>query len=208
MKQCTKCGETKPRNEFYKNKYAKEGLTSQCKKCKNVGNQKYLEANRERARVRAEKWRRANPDRVKAANKKWRESNLNRTRVLNRKNNLKRKYGLTLPEWRSLFDAQGNTCAICGASEPGGQGWQTDHSHDSGKIRGILCVNCNTMLGRMRDSEEIASKAIDYLSNSRCQVACGQTVSQSLSSVSQGDMAPEKLHSHFRSSQKGLCAVI
>jgi hypothetical protein len=40
-KKCSKCGEVKPINEFYKHKMQKDGLNSQCKCCVNKTNEEY-----------------------------------------------------------------------------------------------------------------------------------------------------------------------
>lgn len=60
----------------------------------------------------------------------------------------KNKYGITTPEWESMFDRQGRVCAICGTSHPGKSKWHTDHDHVTGDVRGVLCRNCNLNLGR------------------------------------------------------------
>lgn len=38
-----------------------------------------------------------------------------------------------------------------------------DHNHETGEIRGFLCMNCNTLLGKARDRPEILRRAIAYL---------------------------------------------
>ena len=38
-------------------------------------------------------------------------------------------------------------CALCATSSPGGRGWQIDHDHTTGRVRGVLCLICNTRLG-------------------------------------------------------------
>jgi len=61
---------------------------------------------------------------------------------------LKSRYGLEYGEWDLLFLSQGKRCAICDGKNPGNkQGWCTDHCHETGKVRGILCHNCNTDMG-------------------------------------------------------------
>lgn len=46
-----------------------------------------------------------------------------------------------------MFESQGKACAICRSETTRGQGWHTDHSHDTGEVRGILCHDCNVALG-------------------------------------------------------------
>lgn len=79
--------------------------------------------------------------------------------------NLKHTYGITKTEWDELLEAQGNKCALCGTDNPVGRGWQTDHDHTNGKIRGILCVRCNTGLGLFIDSPELLWKAMCYITD-------------------------------------------
>lgn len=48
MKTCSKCGEVKPLDGFYKNRSTLDGFTYQCKKCTNDGQKKYIDVNRDR----------------------------------------------------------------------------------------------------------------------------------------------------------------
>ncbi len=80
-----------------------------------------------------------------------------------RDNNLYRLYGITLTEWDALFNLQKRKCAICRGSNPRGKNWHTDHSHTSGKIRGILCGWCNTALGKFQENTSIIKSATTYL---------------------------------------------
>ena len=77
---------------------------------------------------------------------------------------LKKKYGLTIDQWDSLFEDQGRCCAICHTLEPGGRyGWQTDHCHSSGKVRGILCAHCNVVLGLVKEDVGTMQTMIEYV---------------------------------------------
>jgi Recombination endonuclease VII len=85
------------------------------------------------------------------------------TKLLARSNTLK-KYKLTLFEFDKLFESQGRSCAICGSSTPTDvHGWHLDHDHVTGKVRGILCGLCNTMLGMARDRIRVLEAAVVYL---------------------------------------------
>lgn len=74
-----------------------------------------------------------------------------------------RLYGLTLDQMKELFAQHGGLCAICG-NAPGAKGLHVDHDHVTGKVRGALCMTCNTRLGAL-ESPWFA-KATTYL-NSR-----------------------------------------
>jgi hypothetical protein len=71
---------------------------------------------------------------------------------------------LTEQEYRALLQSQSGCCAICGDSDPKGQGnWHVDHCHKTGNIRGLLCTTCNLMLGYAKDSIIRLQSGIDYL---------------------------------------------
>ncbi len=74
-----------------------------------------------------------------------------------------RKYGITIEQRDAMVASQNYKCAICETEAPGGQGWVVDHCHTTGRVRGILCVRCNFMLGYALDNVTTLSKAIKYL---------------------------------------------
>jgi recombination endonuclease VII len=85
---------------------------------------------------------------------------------------LREKYGLTLEQFNKMVEDQNGLCAICGSPETAkhnrGKGkvrrLSIDHNHVTEKIRGLLCSNCNHMIGSARESLPILKAAIDYLS--------------------------------------------
>lgn len=78
---------------------------------------------------------------------------------------LKKTYGITPQQYEAMFIAQGGRCAICHSDEPGSKynRWHIDHRHDTGVVRGILCLQCNVMIGMAREDAVILSAAIAYL---------------------------------------------
>jgi hypothetical protein len=73
-------------------------------------------------------------------------------------------YGITIYEYDSLFITQQKRCAICGTHQnqlirPLG----VDHDHKTGKVRGLLCSNCNLILGYSKDNIQILKNTIKYL---------------------------------------------
>lgn len=128
--------------------------------------QSYMRAwrdrNREKRRIAAREWRRSNPDRCRQNQKRYLDRHRDRKRLSWRINNFKTKYGLTLAQRDELIAAQGGLCAICGLP-PGKSGLQIDHDHRTGKVRELLCICCNTGLGKFRDTPELLQKALDYL---------------------------------------------
>jgi hypothetical protein len=75
------------------------------------------------------------------------------------------KYGLTRDELAALLGQHG-ACAICGTDQWGRKGPQVDHDHTTGRVRGVLCVNCNTLLGHANDDPDRLRAALVYLEGS------------------------------------------
>lgn len=73
------------------------------------------------------------------------------------------KYGLSQGAFNALLETQGRACAICRKTKWNGNGPHLDHDHTTGKVRGILCSNCNLVLGLIGNNPKIARKIGDYL---------------------------------------------
>lgn len=70
----------------------------------------------------------------------------------------------TVEEYDELLTAQGGGCAICFvATNKSGRRLAVDHCHETGRVRGILCTNCNVTLGRMNDDPDLLRRAAEYL---------------------------------------------
>lgn len=78
---------------------------------------------------------------------------------------LKFRYNITLEDYNKMFKNQNGKCAICESTFPGAKKkkFSIDHNHETGKIRGLLCDNCNVGLGRFNDSIDNLKKSIKYL---------------------------------------------
>ena len=79
---------------------------------------------------------------------------------------IKSVYNLTPEQTKAMFDRQRGSCAICfkplDFNNPKGS-WAIDHNHATGKVRGILCYNCNRGLGAFFDNQDILSRAALYV---------------------------------------------
>lgn len=80
-----------------------------------------------------------------------------------RRTTLRRKYGMTEDDYLALYETQGGVCAICKQPPVGNKGLGVDHDHNTGVVRGLLCMGCNTGIGNLRESPQIMLAAIDYL---------------------------------------------
>lgn len=74
-----------------------------------------------------------------------------------------RKYGITLAQRDAMFDAQGRACLVCRTTDFGKRGPQVDHDHETGAVRGIVCIGCNLGLGAFNDDPIILANAVIYL---------------------------------------------
>jgi 5-methylcytosine-specific restriction endonuclease McrA len=162
MKQCSKCFETKPFTDFYKNNKVKDGLYAYCKPCsKEVAKNNYLK-NPEKHIAYTKSWKKDNPEKVNAQNrrrnKKYPEKLLEQTRRYRSKNpevvanqNHRRRdrkinngsFVIRKSFMRKLYESQ---CWYCGSNK----NIQADHvvplarggRHSEGNLM-PLCRSCN-----------------------------------------------------------------
>ena len=81
-----------------------------------------------------------------------------------RDGNRHRVYELELGQYAHILEAQAYKCAICARPNlTKGRRLHVDHNHATGRVRGLLCSNCNSGLGLFRDDPAILKSAIDYL---------------------------------------------
>lgn len=96
--------------------------------------------------------------------KKWRSDPEFRRQKQDR--NLLALYGITLEQKQALFEKQGASCAICKSNSPVIR-WHLDHCHRTKRVRGILCNNCNLMIGHAKDNPQTLIEAANYLGHSK-----------------------------------------
>ena len=137
MRACTKCKKYLPDARFSKRKALKSGYRSQCKGCDSI-------CNNNQAKKRTPE-----DERIRR---------------------LKYKYGMSLQDYEDILKKQGNRCAICKStsnSDPNRKNnFDVDHCHVTGVVRGLLCSNCNTGIGLLKDSVDNLNSAIKYLEHS------------------------------------------
>jgi hypothetical protein len=77
---------------------------------------------------------------------------------------LKGRYNITPEQYDEILASQGGVCAICEDVCKTGRRLAVDHDHETGRVRGLLCANCNIAIGKLQESAYIAGRAADYLS--------------------------------------------
>jgi hypothetical protein len=85
---------------------------------------------------------------------------------------LKFKYKIEYQAFLDMWFAQDGCCAICSTELPDlmvyenrRRGYAIDHNHETMEVRGILCLNCNSLLGMANDDAVVLERAISYLQN-------------------------------------------
>ena len=144
MIKCKKCLQEKPRTKFYKEKRTKRGYNARCMDCCKSDARAVFEANPEPYRERA----RAIP----ADTQRW-------AKIL-------RKYGLTKEGYYELLDKQDGHCACCPATTSGHNMTDLlliDHCHETDTVRGLLCQDCNLLLGCIKDESKRLIASLFYL---------------------------------------------
>ena len=91
---------------------------------------------------------------------------------------LRRHFGMTSEDYEAMSALQNHCCANCGMSETAinskakrAQRLSIDHDHATGRVRGLLCIRCNRLLGYARDDIDILRRAIAYLEFHRAEEA-------------------------------------
>lgn len=93
----------------------------------------------------------------------WKKRNPDKSAVHARAARLK-TYGLTIDEYEQMREARDCLCDICGKHDSEqDRKLAVDHSHATGKIRGLLCNDCNRNLIRHREDPAIFYLAAAYL---------------------------------------------
>jgi len=150
-KICCTCKNFLPISNFYKDGKRRDGLKTECKNCVKTYLQKYKKTDKYRAYI-------------SQYNKKYLEKNRDKIKICQREERYKRKYGINISDFNNLLESQEGKCAICETNNPGARGWNVDHNHKNGVVRGILCGNCNRAIGLFRDAPVNFHKAFLYLS--------------------------------------------
>ena len=145
---CKLCNEYKSIDNFQPQGY-------QCRECRNEKQRAYWASLPEDVRIARQK----NGEYQRA----WKSNNPEKSKELSRKTHIMRKFGITIAEYDSMLAAQNGVCAICEDTCSTGYKLAVDHNHITGKIRALLCKNCNTAIGLLKENTNTMNKAINYL---------------------------------------------
>lgn len=155
-KTCPNCKQELDESNFYKRKDGT--LRSWCKICNRKFAKDYYAKNPGLVGEKAKAWRESNADRVK----EYRAAN----RQKSYRQEVVRKYGVPADWFDLQMRKQKGRCMGCKIDLSGTNKQDTphvDHCHKSGKVRGILCNRCNSVVGLCEDSTSILQSLTRYL---------------------------------------------
>lgn len=123
------------------------------------------------------RWASKNKDKVSKYNKQWHDNNREKVKeiaskfnrsprgILNHWRYKLKGYGITVEDYNRMLERQGNRCAICGTLSGERKGIHclcVDHDHNTNKVRGLLCHDCNRALGSFNTIDRL-KRAVKYL---------------------------------------------
>jgi hypothetical protein len=170
MKTCNKCKKEKELSSFRKVGKNKDGLSGVCKTCQ-YGYEPHNKHCTEKVCTKCKELKDINDFNYSSADHLFRKAQCrkctnkqaNNTRRANhfyKRRDLKEKYGITIELFNQMKIEQNNNCKICNKEVAK---LNVDHCHDTNKVRGLLCDNCNWGLGHFKDNSSLMLKAIKYL---------------------------------------------
>ena len=157
-KECIICNLTKDVGLFVKNR-------NQCKECRNSIEREVAkqparkEKEKERAKIKYQK----NKEKHCEITSRYYHENLEKRKDLH----LRKTYGITMNDKVNIRKIQMNKCKICEKEFDNDKMAYVDHCHDTKRIRGLLCHQCNSGIGYMKDNITNLKNAIVYLSKRR-----------------------------------------
>lgn len=159
---CRRCGARAPIDDFTKSSHGKLGVIAVCRKCTNAQARERRQADPARFLEYTQRSYRKNAEQKKRYAAGWRERNPEKVREQWRRKNLE-KYGLTPAQYDEMLASQDGVCAICRQVDHVSRRLHVDHCHSTGRVRGLLCGPCNSVIGLAREDPAVLRAAIDYL---------------------------------------------
>ena len=132
-----------------------------CKKCENLRTKEYWEKHKKEKQQYKRRYYEIHKEEIKRKQKQYSKNNKEKLKEYQRI----KHYGITLQQELKILKAQNNKCAICNKPLTDLSEACVDHDHKTGKVRGVLCHECNLGIGKFKDNPKILIKAAVYLRN-------------------------------------------
>ena len=169
-KLCFSCVQYKPTSCFHKAKKEKDGFQYHCIDCSKKYHAKRYVEQKDKLKVQLKKYKVENKEKLEIASLLWKKNNPDKVKKYQRTSNLRKNFGLSMDEYEQMVLKQNNLCAICEKAETfihhqtkEPARLAVDHCHATGKVRKLLCKNCNTALGLFKDDIAVIGNAAQYL---------------------------------------------
>ena len=91
---------------------------------------------------------------------------IRKTKEEYREKNLRQLYRIGHEDYERMLADQGGTCIACPATPESQRHGRlhVDHNHETGEVRGLLCHNCNTAIGLLKEDVARFAALTTYLS--------------------------------------------
>ena len=180
-KCCIFCNEVKPVTAFHSHNYttrtgkSSRRLMSGCKECCSKYQRIRRVEKKDEIAEQSREYRERNRPRLIEKSKEYYAANKARMVASQRKHHLRTNYGLTPEQHDGMIAGQNGKCLICGEkpTQVGSKkGLHVDHCHDTGRVRGLLCHNCNCAMGLLKEDPIRIQAMLDYIlkHSLRCRV--------------------------------------
>jgi len=140
---------------------------NKCLKCQSEHKRRQRKNRPKEVRAKVNAYYQKTKDRqLELRRKNYKENESVRLKKRNR--DLKKAYNISIEDYLFLEAVQDNKCAICRGNQRNKRTnyFDVDHNHKTGKVRGLLCTNCNQGIGKFQDNKELLLHAYNYLEDS------------------------------------------
>lgn len=162
-KSCRICGVSKSLDSFHRARDMRDGHRNECKECFREISRRRYQQDPAKAIAQVKRWQQENSERLNAYRRNRRQ--LPEVKRRERDGYFRRTYGIAADEFDDLLARQGERCGICGRRPEREASIHVDHDHETGAIRGLLCITCNQGLGLFGERPELLLRAAVYLRN-------------------------------------------
>jgi len=120
---------------------------------------------KEKETIRKQRYYKNNAESIKEKVAKHNKANPEKRKLVVKKSFIKCKYGIIYEDYLSMHREQEYRCKICKRhADEFKKGLVVDHNHKTGKVRALLCTNCNSQL-HVLENKELYDKYMNYLNS-------------------------------------------
>jgi hypothetical protein len=120
---------------------------------------------KEKETIRKQRYYKNNAESIKEKVAKHNKLNPEKRKLVVKKSFIKCKYGIIYEDYLSMHREQEYRCKICKRhADEFKKGLVVDHNHKTGKVRALLCTNCNSQL-HVLENKELYDKYMNYLNS-------------------------------------------